>query len=90
MAVLQEALQETLRRRGLRLLPFLVREVEDARSSLRRWAILRLGDLGPAARDAVPALKLAREEESVRSDADEALRRILPRLREPCLDFRCG
>jgi HEAT repeat protein len=53
----------------------------DEEPYVRGMAAVALGELGPAARAAIPALRRARTDdpsEAVRTDADRALHRIAP------------
>ncbi len=50
--------------------------VKDGSKKNRGWACWALGEIGPAAKDALPALKAAEKEASLRNVAAEAIAKI--------------
>ena len=56
--------------------PVLIEALKDENLFVRKRAASALGKIGPVAKSAVPALKNALEDPTVRSRAEEALKRI--------------
>jgi hypothetical protein len=66
------------RRIGSAAIPYLLEALEQENVELRRAAISALGSIGPAAHPAVPALRIALDDEAIAPDAAEALNKITP------------
>jgi HEAT repeat protein len=62
-------------------LPLIVEQLREADWDVREWAAHALGDAGPRAKVAIPALKAALQDpdERVRAAAEQALERIAPK-----------
>jgi hypothetical protein len=73
---------ETLVRIGVDAVPALVYQLAHPRASVRQWAAVILGELGPTGRDAIPPLQEALKDKdaAVRDAARRALEKVdLPR-----------
>ena len=61
---------------GATAVPVLLKLLQEGSASVRGYAIQILGEIGPAAKDAVPALEAALQDASLRPAAETALQKI--------------
>src|SRR5260370_14466871 len=74
--VLRLKIVQVCRQGGLLALPPLVEALQSEDVELRRAVVTALGALGPAAQEAIPALKHALQDEAVAPEAAEAIQKI--------------
>ncbi len=74
--VLRLKIVQVFRQGGLLALPPLVEALQSEDVELRRAVVTALGALGPAAQEAIPALKHALQDEAVAPEAAEAIQKI--------------
>jgi len=79
-AAFEAVVSETLARIGAEAVPSLVYQLAHSRAGVRQWAATMLGELGPAAKEAVPPLQEALKDAdaAVRSAARQALEKVDP------------
>ncbi len=83
-ATIKDALLRITEERDAALVPYLIREIEDAESTIRVWALAQIGEYGDRATSAVPILRKLQADQRLGPAAGKALAAVCSQCSDEC------